>query len=213
MPPQAAIWPTGAADDYSRQRLRAWEIIRIFDNVMKEILAFQFALHNDRVWFCAHKAEYLSAAARINDFSAGLIEGIRTFNDTIEPLTPKDCTYRIYRDICFSKDKSLYKTHMGVYINRGGKKSGYSGYYFHVGAKATGHIVNAPFPVDSPNASFFNLKYFGLGYAPDTRFVTSQDLKKRLLDIFPSGKPFLDPINLAVEYAQEEQFSSNNYKL
>jgi uncharacterized protein (TIGR02453 family) len=43
-----------------------------------------------------------------------------------------DCTYRIYRDVRFSKDKSPYKTHMGIFVNRGGKKSGYSGYYFHI---------------------------------------------------------------------------------
>ena len=110
---------------------------------MKEILVFlnELAAHNDREWFNAHKAEYQSAAARFSDFSAGLIEGIRAFDDTIGPLTPKDCTYRIYRDIRFSKDKSPYKTHMGVYINRGGKKSGYSGYYFHVGARSVGNMV------------------------------------------------------------------------
>ena len=33
----------------------------------------------------------------------------------------------------FSKDGLPYKTHFGAYICRGGKKSGYSGYYFHIG--------------------------------------------------------------------------------
>lgn len=70
-----------------------------------------------------------------------VLAGIRSFDDTIGPLSPKDCTYRIYRDQRFSKDKTPYKTHMGVYINRGGKKSGYSGYYFHLGAKSYGNMV------------------------------------------------------------------------
>jgi uncharacterized protein (TIGR02453 family) len=48
-------------------------------------------------------------------------------------LTAKDCTYRIYRDVRFSDDKSPYKTHFGAFICPGGRKSGYSGYYFHVG--------------------------------------------------------------------------------
>lgn len=47
----------------------------------------------------------------------------------------------IPRDQRFSKDKTPYKTHMGVYINKGGKKSGYSGYYFHLGAKSYGNMV------------------------------------------------------------------------
>jgi len=110
---------------------------------MKETLAFlnELAAHNDRTWFNEHKAEYQAVASRFGDFVAGLIEGIRSFDCSIGLLTPKDCTYRIYRDIRFSKDKSPYKTHMGAYINRGGKKSGYSGYYFHVGAKGTGNMV------------------------------------------------------------------------
>lgn len=112
---------------------------------MKETLAFLdgLALHNDRLWFNAHKAEYQAAAARFSALVEEVIEGIRSFDDTIGPLQPKDCVYRIYRDIRFSKDKSPYKTHMGAYINRGGKKSGYSGYYFHVGAKGTGNMVAA----------------------------------------------------------------------
>ena len=222
---------------------------------MKEILAFlnELEQHNEREWFLAHKADYQAAAARFNDFSAELIEGIRSFDDTIGLLTPKDCTYRIYRDIRFSKDKTPYKTHMGCYVNRGGKKSGYSGYYFHVGAKGTGHIVAlgdicctpevlkivrediqmgegdfrrilsqadprlyvdetsalkrvpAPFPPDTPDALFYRLKYYCLCYEPDTRWITSKDLVKRILDIFQSAKPFLDYINRAVEYVHEEQ--------
>jgi uncharacterized protein (TIGR02453 family) len=39
--------------------------------------------------------------------------------------------FRINRDVRFSKDKSPYKTNMGAYINRGGKKSIFGGYYFH----------------------------------------------------------------------------------
>jgi uncharacterized protein (TIGR02453 family) len=46
-------------------------------------------------------------------------------------LKPKDCMFRINRDVRFSKDKSPYKTNMGAFINRGGKKSIYAGYYFH----------------------------------------------------------------------------------
>ena len=33
----------------------------------------------------------------------------------------------------FSKDSLPYKTHFGAFVARGGKKSGYSGYYFHIG--------------------------------------------------------------------------------
>ena len=101
---------------------------------MKQVLKYLHALslHNDKVWFEAHKADYLKAKATVGELAVKLIEGIRSFDDTIGPLSASDCTYRIYRDVRFSKDKSPYKTHMGIFVNRGGKKSGYSGYYFHV---------------------------------------------------------------------------------
>jgi uncharacterized protein (TIGR02453 family) len=50
----------------------------------------------------------------------------------IAPLQPKDCTYRIYRDVRFSRDKTPYKTHMGAYLNKGGKKMPTAGFYLHV---------------------------------------------------------------------------------
>lgn len=101
---------------------------------MKQVLRFlrSLSLHNDKVWFEAHKADYLKAKATVGELAVRLIEGIRSFDDTIGPLSVSDCTYRIYRDVRFSKDKSPYKTHMGIFVNRGGKKSGYSGYYFHI---------------------------------------------------------------------------------
>ncbi len=40
--------------------------------------------------------------------------------------------FRINRDVRFSKDKSPYKTNFGASINRGGRKSAFAGYYFHL---------------------------------------------------------------------------------
>ena len=89
--------------------------------------------HNNREWFQAHKDEYLNAKARFDAITERLIMGISQFDDSCQGLTVKDCTYRIYRDVRFSKDKSPYKTHFGAYVCPGGKKSGYAGYYFHIG--------------------------------------------------------------------------------
>ncbi len=109
---------------------------------MKQVLRFlrSLSLHNDKAWFEAHKADYLKAKATVSDLAVRLIEGIRSFDDSIGPLSVSDCTYRLYRDVRFSKDKSPYKTHMGIFVNRGGKKSGYSGYYFHIDGGG-GHLL------------------------------------------------------------------------
>lgn len=108
---------------------------------MKEIIHFlrELKQHNERTWFNAHKEQYLRAQARFHSIVDELIGEISRFDPSVAGLSARNCTYRIYRDIRFSADKSPYKTHMGAFINPGGKKSGFSGYYFHVGIGGEGY--------------------------------------------------------------------------
>ena len=106
---------------------------------MKEILNFlkELSCNNEREWFMEHKDEYKRIKERFDAFALDLLSQIRKFDSAIGDLQINDITYRIYRDVRFSADKSPYKTHMGVYICPGGKKSAYSGYYFQVSASAS----------------------------------------------------------------------------
>lgn len=108
---------------------------------MKEIISFlrELKQHNDRAWFNAHKEHYLYVQTKFHCFVDELINEISRFDSSVAGLTAKECTYRIYRDVRFSSDKSPYKTHMGAFINPGGKKSGFAGYYFHVGTGGEGY--------------------------------------------------------------------------
>ena len=112
---------------------------------MKEVLQFlqELSNHNDKPWFEANKQRYLAAKTRVDHLAVELIAAIRAFDESIGPLSPKDCTWRIYRDTRFSKDKRPYKTHMGIYVAPGGKKAGFSGYYFQIGAPDAGHMLAA----------------------------------------------------------------------
>jgi uncharacterized protein (TIGR02453 family) len=69
-----------------------------------------------------------------DSYVQALIDEITFFDPILKGLEVKSCTYRINRDIRFSPDKTIYKTHLGAYIVRGGKKNGdrFAGYYFHV---------------------------------------------------------------------------------
>ena len=112
---------------------------------MKEVIQFlqELSENNEKAWFEANKPRYRAAKERIDALAVELVDVIRQFDDTIGPLKPADCTWRIYRDTRFSADKRPYKTQMGVYVARGGKKSGFSGYYFQVGARESGHMLAA----------------------------------------------------------------------
>ena len=61
-----------------------------------------------------------------------IIPAVHSFDPDIGTLTAKQCVFRIYRDVRFSKDKSPYKTNMGAFISKGGRKGGYAGYYLHI---------------------------------------------------------------------------------
>lgn len=102
---------------------------------METILNFlrQLESNNNKVWFDSHKEEYLEARSHFYSIVEKLIEGISSFDDTIRGVGVNDSTYRIYKDMRFSRDGLPYKTHFGTFIARGGRKSGYSGYYFHIG--------------------------------------------------------------------------------
>lgn len=101
---------------------------------MKAIIDFlrQLQCNNNREWFNAHKEEFLKHQARFHELVDEVIKEITVFDADVAGLTAKDCTYRIYRDVRFSSDKSPYKCHFGAFIAKGGKKAGNAGYYFHI---------------------------------------------------------------------------------
>ena len=168
---------------------------------MKKALAFleQLSVNNNRPWFEQHKGEYLEARAEFDAFVTRLIDGIRGFDDTIGPMTVKDCTYRIYRDVRFSKNKEPYKCHFGAFIAPGGRKAGNCGYYFQISAAKSGgwevgHIVAVGDYMCDPKVvkvlrediEFGGDEFDRIVRSADPRMVidSSQSLKK-----VPSGCP------------------------
>src|SRR6266487_4919819 len=92
----------------------------------------RLAKNNNKIWFDVHRSEYLTAKSDFEKFVSLVIERLPGIDTDIKDLEVKDCTFRLNRDIRFSKDKTPYKTNMGASFNRGGKKSIFAGYYFHL---------------------------------------------------------------------------------
>ena len=113
---------------------------------MKEIIDFlrDLSCNNNKEWFNANKLRYQQVLSLWQDFCGELIKKVGQYDPDIARLTVKDCTYRIYRDTRFSADKSPYKTHFGVFLSKGGKKSMHAGYYFHVGTGMGEAYPNCP---------------------------------------------------------------------
>jgi len=88
--------------------------------------------NNNREWFQSNKKRYETAKAEMEAFVDSLIPRIALFDPSVKFVTAKECMFRIFRDVRFSKDKSPYKTNMGAWITRGGRKSPGPGYYLHI---------------------------------------------------------------------------------
>lgn len=92
----------------------------------------QLVCNNNKEWFDANKDQYLEAKKEFEQFTASMIKKAQKVDPDIKELDPKKCTFRIYRDVRFSKDKTPYKNNFGAFINAGGKKSPFAGLYLHV---------------------------------------------------------------------------------
>lgn len=88
--------------------------------------------NNNKPWFEKNKSLYLNAKEDVEQLVEQVIGGFGKTDPDIAALQAKDCIFRIYRDVRFSQDKSPYKTNMGAFLNKGGKKSPTAGYYMQV---------------------------------------------------------------------------------
>jgi uncharacterized protein (TIGR02453 family) len=101
---------------------------------MKNVLPFLEDLknNNDRDWFHANKARYQEAKKEFEIFIGELIPQLAEIDKDIAGLEPKQCIFRIFRDVRFSANKLPYKTNMGAAMTKGGRKSPYATYYVHL---------------------------------------------------------------------------------
>jgi uncharacterized protein (TIGR02453 family) len=87
--------------------------------------------NNEKAWFDENRKRYDAAKLDFETLTAEILKKICRFDDSVSHLQPKDCTFRINRDVRFSKNKSPYKTNLAMYASKGGKKGFTPGYYFH----------------------------------------------------------------------------------
>lgn len=98
------------------------------------ILSFLSELkeHNQKEWMDAHKQQYQQARQAFIALVGQLLEGLKSHDPSLEGIQPKDCIFRINRDIRFSKDKTPYKIWMSAVMAEGGKKTLEAIYYLHL---------------------------------------------------------------------------------
>jgi uncharacterized protein (TIGR02453 family) len=198
------------------------------ETIKKSTLDFlnQIKSNNNRDWFLNNRPSYMKSRENFEVFVQKLIDQIIEFEPIMKGLEVKSCVYRFNRDIRFSNDKSLYKTHFGAFIVRGGKKNGdkFAGYYFHIEPGASIIAGGAYMPpaqwlsairekIDSEPDRFLKIlnnkefkKFFGQ--------LSGEKLKKAPKG-YPSDHPHVDLLKfksyLVVNEVSDHQALSENF--
>ena len=88
--------------------------------------------NNNRDWFLENKKRYEIFKKDYHQLITDFLNAMKPLDPTLEMLEVKNCSFRINRDIRFSKDKSPYKDHLGIWLSSGSKGMNRSGYYIHI---------------------------------------------------------------------------------
>ncbi len=105
--------------------------------------------NNSKEWFDDNRKRYEVAKEDVKDITEKLIQAIGAHDEDIAQLLAKDCTFRINRDVRFSKNKAPYKTNISCIFSKGGKKAATAGFYVHIETGAA--FVAAGYWAPEPN--------------------------------------------------------------
>ncbi len=90
------------------------------------------AANNNKPWFDANRDAYVEAKEDFEVFATAILKELAKTEPGFAEQKAKDCVFRIFRDVRFSKDKTPYKPNFGAYFSKGGKKFPGAGYYVHI---------------------------------------------------------------------------------
>lgn len=173
----------------------------------------QLKQNNNKEWMDANRKKYETAKQDFENFIGALLEGLGESEPAFQDYTPKQCIFRINRDIRFSEDKSPYKSNFGAHFTKGGKKSPFGGYYFHLepGSSFIGGGVWMP-PSDLLKKVRQEIDY---GYDEFKKIINNKEFKKlypkidgEQLKKAPQG---YEPDNPAIEHLKLKSFTVGHH--
>lgn len=87
--------------------------------------------NNNKEWFHENKNRYENFKKEYQHLIHEILEKMKPLDASLSTLEVKNCTFRINRDIRFSKDKAPYKTNMSLWFSTNKKYKNSPGYYIH----------------------------------------------------------------------------------
>lgn len=92
----------------------------------------QIDKNNNKNWFDANRKLYENAKLDFEQFVSEIMAANIALIPELEGRKAKDCIFRIFKDVRFSKDKLPYKNNFGAAFSKGEKKVHSAGFYVHL---------------------------------------------------------------------------------
>lgn len=98
----------------------------------KEAVQFidDLAQNNATEWMHANKKRYEAYKKEYHQYIGSVLSEMKLLDPALANLEIKNCTFRINRDIRFSKNKLPYKTNIGIWLPTSSARNA-PGYYLH----------------------------------------------------------------------------------
>jgi uncharacterized protein (TIGR02453 family) len=184
--------------------------------ITKEALTFLADLiaNNNTEWMHANKKRYENYKKDYHAYIASILAEMKPLDKSLEPLEVKNCTFRINRDIRFSKDKSPYKTNMGVWFTQNKNRKNSPGYYIHY-EKGNSFIAGG---IWCPEVTELKLirKEIEFFYDDLEKIVADKNFKKEFGEITREAQNMLkkapkgyDPAHPAIEFLKLKSYTAS----
>lgn len=185
--------------------------------ITKEALQFleDLIANNNTEWMHANKKRYENYKKDYHSFIASILTAMKPLDPSLEPLEVKNCTFRINRDIRFSKDKSPYKTNMGVWMSQDKNSKNAPGYYIHF-EKGNSFIAGGvwcPEPAELKKIRK-EIEFF---YDDLEAIVANKNFKKEFLElsreeanVLKKAPKDFDPNHPAIEFLKLKSFTASH---
>lgn len=166
-------------------------------------------INNNRDWFNENKNLYVDAQQNFITVVDDIIQGISSFDISVEKLEAKSCVFRIYKDTRFSKDKTPYKTNLGASLaEKGTKTLSHAGYYIHL-QPGQSFLVGGVYMTETANLKLIRQKISSeseefLNILNNKSFKNNLELRGDRLVKIPQGFDKEDPM---ADYLKYKQFT------
>jgi uncharacterized protein (TIGR02453 family) len=170
--------------------------------------------NNNTEWMHANKKRYENYKKDYHQFIASVLEKMKPLDKSLEALEVKNCTFRINRDIRFSKDKSPYKTNIGVWLTTNKNRKNSPGYYIHF-EKGSSFIAGGSWcpEVDELKKIRKEIAFF---YEDLEKIVNATDFKKEFkaisreeVNVLKKAPKDYDPNHPAIEFLKLKSFTAS----